>query len=476
MGMVRCLLGLVFLLLVALGLAYYAAGKAAGPHIEIDAGPVVGQQAPLKVVASAPDIDSLTIQIEQGAQTIPVFTLSSPAAAAKVERPEGRLTIATTIGKKDFPQLQPGAAKLVVTAARPVLRGLRHVTSTASTNLQLRFDPPRIAVVSTKHYINLGGSEMVVYRVTPPDVHSGVKVGELVYPGFAASGAVPSLSSGTPRESSGGQAGVQTDPSLKIAFFALLYNQPVNTPIELYARDDAGNEARAQFDHQVFPKKFKSSRIQLDDGFLGRVVPAILQGSPELGARSMPGDLLPAFLKINNDLRRMNAEKIAALEQKTAPQMLWKGAFLPLAGSQVEASFADFRTYIYGGKDVDRQVHLGFDLARVANSPISAANDGRVLYARDLGIYGNCVILDHGMGVQSLYGHMSSFQLQEGQDVRKGQTIGLTGQTGLAGGDHLHFSMLVNGQFVNATEWWDPHWIEDRVMRKLKEAGAPVAP
>ena len=155
--------------------------------------------------------------------------------------------------------------------------------------------------------------------------------------------------------------------------------------------------------------------------------------------------------------------------------MLWKGAFLPLVNAQVEAAFADYRTYLYQGKEVDNQVHLGFDLARVANSPISAANDGKVLYARDLGIYGNCVILDHGMGVQSLYAHMSSFQIKEGDEVHKGQTIGMTGQTGLAAGDHLHFSMMVNGQFVNATEWWDPHWIEDRIMRKLRESGAAVA-
>ena len=92
-----------------------------------------------------------------------------------------------------------------------------------------------------------------------------------------------------------------------------------------------------------------------------------------------------------------------------------------------------------------------------------------------MGIYGNCVILDHGMGVQSLYGHLSSFQVQEGQDVHKGQTLGLTGQTGMAGGDHLHFSMMVDGQFVNATEWWDPHWIQDRVVRKLQEAGVAGA-
>jgi murein DD-endopeptidase MepM/ murein hydrolase activator NlpD len=275
-----------------------------------------------------------------------------------------------------------------------------------------------------------------------------VRVGDVTYRGFPASGAGMS------------------DPELKVAFFALLYNQSPDTPMEVFARDIAGNEVRAQFEHRVFPKKFRNSRIPLDDKFLSRVVPAILQSSPQLQASG--NDLLPAFLKINNDLRRINNDAISAFARKTEAAILWEGAFQPLGGSQVESSFADFRTYLYDGKEVDRQVHLGFDLAKTANSPVTAANHGKVLFAGELGIYGNTVIVDHGMGVQSLYAHHSSLAVREGDDVKKGQQIGASGQTGLAGGDHLHFSMMVNGQFVNATEWWDPHWIEDRIMRKLR--------
>jgi murein DD-endopeptidase MepM/ murein hydrolase activator NlpD len=312
-----------------------------------------------------------------------------------------------------------------------------------------------VSVVSTHHYVNLGGAEFIVYRAVPADVESGVRVGDFAYPGFPGSGAGLS------------------DPELKVAFFALLYSQAADTPMEAYARDIAGNDARAQFDHRIFPKRFRNSTIPLDDKFLSRVVPAILQSSPQLQAPA--GDLLPAFLKINNDLRRMNNEAIAALAKKTAPTILWEGAFQPLGGSQVESSFADFRTYTYGGKEVDRQVHLGFDLAKTKNAPVAAANHGKVIFAEELGIYGNTVVVDHGLGVQSLYAHLSSFAVKAGDDVKKGQTLGASGQTGLAGGDHLHFSMMVNGQFVNATEWWDPHWIEDRVMRKLRDAGLPAA-
>src|SRR4029079_6769035 len=128
------------------------------------------------------------------------------------------------------------------------------------------------------------------------------------------------------------------------------------------------------------------------------------------------GSNLDKFLVLNGELRRKNAEKIASYARQSAPEMLWRGVvFHPFTNTAVESAFADQRTYVYGGKDVDRQTHLGFDLARVGHSPIVASNRGKVVYAAPLGIYGNCVILDHGMGVQSLYAHLSSIGVQPGQ-------------------------------------------------------------
>ena len=455
MRIVRWFFVLLLLAGLAFGVAYYLAGTAAGPAITINQPSVLGQGGTLDVAIDAPaaELTSLNISVEQKGRVLPVLDVGSARGDGFVIEGD-RIRVTRPIGKKTLPELESGPATLKVRAARPVLRGLRQVSSEASRDLQVRLTPPRVSVVSTHHYVNQGGAEMIVYRASPADVESGVRVGDVVYPGFP------------------GSAASLTDPELKVAFFALLYNQTPDTPMELFARDSAGNESRAQFEHRIFPKKFRNSRIPLDDKFLSRVVPAILQSSPQLQAAST--DLLPAFLKINNDLRRANNEAIAALAKKTAPRILWQGAFQSLGGSQVESSFADFRTYLYDNKDVDRQVHLGFDLAKTANAPVTAANNGMVVMASELGIYGNTVVIDHGLGVQSLYAHLSSFAVKEGDTVKTGQTLGASGQTGLAGGDHLHFSMLVNGQFVNATEWWDPHWIEDRVMRKLRDAGMPA--
>jgi len=112
-------------------------------------------------------------------------------------------------------------------------------------------------------------------------------------------------------------------------------------------------------------------------------------------------------------------------------------------------------------------VHLGFDLSDVQNSPVEAANDGRVVWAKNLGIYGNCIVLDHGYGLQSIYGHLREINVKEGEMVKKGQNMGISGETGLAGGVHVHFSMQIDGVQVNPREWWDEHWIHDRIMSKL---------
>jgi murein DD-endopeptidase MepM/ murein hydrolase activator NlpD len=448
---------IVFLLVLAalvFGVAWFWAGRSAGPTIAIkQPGQFVGQNTSLELMVEAPEgkFAAVDVALEQGGKTFPVFSLDQPQGNIKQESAE-RIYVMRPVGKKALPDLQNGPARIVVNASRPVLFGLRNVSSSATHDVTVRLDPPQVAVLSTFHYVNHGGSEFVVYRATPADVESGVRVGNIEYRGYPASA-----------------VGITSDPALHVAFFALLFDQDLNTDFQVFARDPAGNEARAALDHQVFPKPYSKSRIEIDDRFIGRVVPAIASNSPQ---EQIPtDDLLSGFLKINGDLRRKNNQFITDLAKKSAPEMLFKGAFQQLGNSQVEARFADTRTYVYKGKEVDRQVHLGFDLAVTANVPVVAAERGIVVHASDLGIYGNCVIIDHGLGVQSLYGHFSSIGVKVGDKVEKGAEIGRSGMTGLAGGDHLHFTMLVGGQQVTPVDWWSTQWFEDRVHRKIVAAG-----
>ena len=455
----RFLLGLVLILLLAAGGAFVVAGRMPGPPIEIiKPEKVVGVSTPLEVTVQAPGarLEDLQIVLEQNGKQFPLFTLADQKGAQVKQDGADRLLISREIGKQSVPELQSGNASIVVTASRKVVYGIRTIQSQARRDFKVRLERPRVSVVSTHHYINHGGSEMVVYRATPEDVTSGVVVGDVEYPGYPAAGVTI-------------EGAKLTDPALRVAFFALLHDQDLKSPIRLFARDEAGNTARADFDFRVFPKPFKKSRIDVNDKLLDRVVPAILEGTTEVKPE---GDNLAKFLVINGELRQKNNAKIASFAAQTKPELLWRGAvFHPFGNNAVESAFADHRTYVYQGKEVDQQVHLGFDLASFTGTPIVAANRGIVLFADELGIYGNCVIVDHGFGVQSLYGHLSSIDVKAGQSVEKEQQLGRSGMTGMAGGDHLHFTMLVNGKMVNPVEWWDAHWIEDRILRKLRGPG-----
>ncbi len=153
----------------------------------------------------------------------------------------------------------------------------------------------------------------------------------------------------------------------------------------------------------------------------------------------------------------------------TATSFLFDGAFVRQPGKTM-ATFGDRRSYFYQGKQIDNQIHLGVDIASFVQSPIKAANAGRVIFAGFYGIYGECVIVDHGLGLQSLYGHLSRIDVAEGQEVARDAVIGLSGATGMAGGDHLHFGILVSGVPVDPIEWWDPNWIKNNVEDRLADA------
>jgi murein DD-endopeptidase MepM/ murein hydrolase activator NlpD len=453
--LVRALLLLMLVGALVLGGAYLYAGTLPGPSIEIR-GPekYVGQSTSLEFSVDTPQGQFTTVEatLEQEGTSTSIFS-TDPAQqpAGEMKQAADRMYVIRPIGKQAIPDLKAGAARVTITATRPVFYGIRTARATVTRDLEVRLEPPRVGVLSLHHFVNHGGPEFVVFRATPADVSAGVRVGDVEYPAFP-----------------GSTVGI-SDPAARIAFFVLAYDQDRNVGISVFARDVAGNQATSPVDHRVFPKPFAKSRIEINDAFLQRVVPAIAENTP--GAGIDTSDLVKGFLAINRELRQQNNAAIAKLSEKTRPELMWREAFSQLGNTSIESRFADYRTYFYNGQEIDQQVHLGFDLASLQRAPVTASNRGVVVFADYLGIYGNCVIVDHGLGVQSLYAHLSTIDVKPGDLVEKGQPLGRTGATGLAGGDHLHFTMLVNGVALNPVEMWDPHWMEDRVFRKIREAG-----
>jgi murein DD-endopeptidase MepM/ murein hydrolase activator NlpD len=394
---------------------------------------VIGTVTQLSVQVDDPaGLKRFTATLTQNGQSQTVF---EDAAKSKVPSRVFKFPV----GKQTASFLKEGPAHLSIVAASNDFRGAKGVIE---QDVQVILRPPTIVADGKQHYINQGGTELVVLDVGGNWTEAGVRVGNYVSYSFP-------------------MPGEAEHSTHRFALFAYPWDVPPTTIPLAFARNSAGTEVTTTFWNKIFPKKFRSTDIQVTEQNLQKVVGEL---DPE-----GTGDLVARFVKLNTEMRKANAETIYNLHTNTEDKMLWTGPFIPLKGAR-ESFFADRRTYFYHGKRIDEQVHLGYDLAQRSNTVVRSANSGKVIYADRLGIYGNCIILDHGYSLESLYGHLSRIDVKVGDMVTKEQPIGVSGATGMAFGDHLHFSMLVDGYQIDPKEWWDEHWIHDRILSKIGAA------
>lgn len=350
------------------------------------------------------------------------------------------------IGSQTVPGLLEGEATLDVEASSPGTWIRDAPVTLVRQKYPVILRPPVVSVVSTQHYPAQGGAEVVIYRVGKTAVRDGVRAGRAWFPGYPLPGGAADM---------------------RFSLFAVPFDLDDSEQIRLEAEDMLGNSTRTSFVDKFFPRPFKTDEINVSDRFMAKVVPEIQSNTPGLAAGQ---SLLDDYVSINRDLRAANAQTLRDLAAESRQEFLWSSRFESLPNAQVMSAFADRRTYLYETREVDYQDHLGFDLASVKRAQVPSANAGVVVLSRYFGIYGNAVVVDHGYGLMSLYGHLSSLEVEPGQLVERGQIVGRTGETGLAAGDHLHFTMLLHGEAVNPVEWWDAKWIRDRLKRKLATA------
>jgi len=383
----------------------------------------------LKLDSKGGLLKRLTVSAVQADKTVQVLTKDYPAGSHQV-------TETFNLAKSG---LKDGAFTLQVTATASAPRfGADRTTSKAQT-FTLDTKPLDVAVLSIAHNITQGGAGLVIYTVSKEVEKTGVVFGDLFIPGHRQSG----------------------------DYFACLFPFPYDMDPGKYvprvtAVDKAGNERTTGINFHLIAKAFSTDQINLTDAFLEKIAAEFKGKFPQAGTSP-----LEIFLKANRDQRQQDRTLITDYGRKTSPTPLWQGTFLRMPKTAPLGGYAQFRTYLYQGKEVDRQTHLGFDLASLAHADVPAANRGMVVFAGDFGIYGQCIIIDHGLGLQSIYGHLSRIGVKPGDNVESGQIIGNSGATGMAGGDHLHFEMAISGQSVNPIEWWDAHWIKNNITGKL---------
>jgi murein DD-endopeptidase MepM/ murein hydrolase activator NlpD len=199
-----------------------------------------------------------------------------------------------------------------------------------------------------------------------------------------------------------------------------LATKPGGYPLELEGAAAGGNKAKFTYTVSVGEGKYPSTAI--------KVAPQYVEPPKETMAR----------IEQEQTLKK-------EIFSETSPESYWKGAFVPPAPASTSGVFGSARLF----NGVKRNQHTGLDFRASTGTPVHAANSGKVLLARNLYFEGNCVAIDHGQGLITLYMHFSAFKVTEGEMVKKGQLIGLSGGTGRATAPHLHFAVRWQGAYVN---------------------------
>ena len=300
-------------------------------------------------------------------------------------------------------------------------------------------EAPEIEVASGLTYLREAGSGAVAYTLSELGERDGVRVGERFFRGFAKPGG---------------------DELQRVALFAIPPGSDPDLPVVVVAEDAVGNRAEAGWATVVKSWPLRDAHVTISPAFLARILPRFDHDDD--------ADPAAAFDDINTRVRAENERRLRELIADSDTQLALDGALQQMSGSMVTSRFGERRAYFLKGKRISEAVHLGYDLAATARARVTAAAPGRVVYAGDLGIYGKCVLIDHGLGLTTLYGHLSSLEVKAGQRVERGQQLGRSGATGLAGGDHLHFSVLVGDVYVDPIEWWDPEWVRTHVQTALE--------
>ncbi|RLA67143.1 MAG: M23 family peptidase [Epsilonproteobacteria bacterium] len=316
-------------------------------------------------------------------------------------------------------------------------------------NIQIDHKRPNVNVLANSYSITQGGSALVVFQAEDENLDVlYVQAGDLKF---------------------------KAQPYKKEGYYAALIAWPFDKEVfsaKIIAIDVAGNKRHTDIAFYVKNHSYRVSWIKARDKFIDGKITDLARSDPEYDNIN---DRFDRFRAINETMRLRNEDMIRSLGQNVSSEILesWNiQKFYPLRNGQKVASYGDKRHYYYEDKsnEISHSYHVGYDLASTKMATIKTSNAGKVVYVGENGIYGNMPMIDHGLGLYSLYGHCSQVLVSKGEEVSIGQAIAKTGVSGLALGDHLHFGLLVQGVEVRPVEWFDKEWIRKNIDNIFKDA------
>ncbi len=307
---------------------------------------------------------------------------------------------------------------------------------------------PMIADVAHSYAITKGGSAVVIFKATDKhfkNVEIDTNTGKIFKP----------------------------QPFYKHGYYISLVAWQIkdkNFRATIVASDTAGNISKQYIAYYLITRKFKSSHIKITDNFLNSKVSTLAEQYPQTDKIT---NRIQQFEILNSQIRNADEKLISSTTSKISNKMITNfniKPMYPLINGALQAVYGDHRAYFYKNKIVSRSVHMGIDLASIKMAKVKVTNSGVVAFADSNGIYGKTVIVNHGLGLYTLYAHCSHFFVKKGDYVHANEAIARTGSTGDAMGDHLHFAVIVQGVEIRPQEWMDAHWIKMNITNIINIA------
>jgi len=366
----------------------------------------------------------------------------------KVQNPKQEMDIKVELPKVGWDRHTNSATMTIIATDGSQWNFMKGNESTKNVQITIDSRRPQAFVLSNSYQINKGGSALVVFgakdeHLDKVEVHTNF--GKVF----------------------------KAEPFYKEGYYVALIAWPITEKsfrAWVKVSDLAGNISKAHIPIYIENKRYRHSKIKLRKQFLEGKIADL---ATEFDETANITDPLKQFKIINETIREKNEELIHSLSSNVSDELIkrWNiKPFYPLKNAKKVASFGDHRIYYYNGEPVSESYHLGLDLASIRMAKVKSSNPGRVVFSGYNGIYGNMPLIDHGLGLYTLYGHCSTLMLKEGDDVARNDIIAKTGKTGLALGDHLHFGVLVQGIEVRPVEWMDGHWIHDNISSVMETA------
>lgn len=360
-------------------------------------------------------------------------------------------TLEVTVSPKEL-DLREGNAELQVLAFDKALwnNGAR-----LSAIVEVNYLKPQITPLTPQQNGVLGGAEMVFYKVTgkPPEAHGVLAQGSL-YSGFQAAG---------------WSDGFKDRTSVYLALYPIPASFDDSAEkMRLIARDSLGNSATNSFNYRIKQRRWSSFRTSLTAD-KGQHLREVLYGyarRENLAVRET-GDIAVDLKSVIKALSISDEGFVRTALEQSSPTRSWSEAFLPPVNSSPTNSAGDQRIVLLDGTEIVRGPSSGVRFPVSRRTPVVAANNGSVVFIGTLGLLGNTIIVDHGFGLSSVYGHLSDVAVQRGTKVQRGQEIGKTGSTGLAQSEEVYFEMRIHGTPVSPNEWWDQSWVTDHIDNKV---------